>query len=175
MSNLRLVKEVSISAGVSTSTITDCFNSYYKVYNVIVSSILGSNNMRLDMRYINSSGTTVTGDYDNAMLEFKVDSAYNEQRYTALDYLKNISYASADNFGGFEMFVYNPFESTSYTFFGSAGYGGFVGDSGATNNINNYGIGVLQEQSCITGLSILHSNTTAGTTGRIKVYGLRVD
>ena len=45
----------------------------------------------------------------------------------------------------------------------------------ATNNINNYGIGVLQEQSCITGLSILHSNTTAGTTGRIKVYGLRVD
>tara|TARA_Y100001963_G_C6779707_1_gene449216 strand:+ start:1137 stop:1664 length:528 start_codon:yes stop_codon:yes gene_type:complete len=175
MSNLRLIKELSISAGVSKSDITDCFNSDYKVYRVVASSILGSNNMRIDIRFISSGGSVVTGDYDNATLEFKVDSAYNEQRYTSLDYLKNISYASADNFGGFEMFVYNPFESTSYTFYGSAGYGGFVGDSGATNNINNKGIGVLKEQSCITGLSILHSNTTSGTTGRIKVYGLRVD
>ena len=175
MSMSRFISETTIKSGVSVNNVTDCFSSDYDIYQVIVSNVLATGNDRLDIRFINSSDSVVTGDYDNATLEFKVDGAFGEQRYTALDYMKNISYASADNFGGFSMYVFNPYDSTSYTFTNSSGYGGFVGDSGGTENINNKGIGILKEQSVITGISLMHSGTTSGTTGKIKVYGLRVD
>jgi len=175
MSNLRLISETTIASGVQVNNVTDCFSSDFDIYKVIVSSVLATGADRLDIRFINSSGSVVTGDYDNCTLELKVDSAFGEQKYTSLDYMQNISYASQTNFGGFSMYVFNPFNSSAYTFTTSAGYGGFVGDSGGTENINNKGIGVLKELSQIAGISLKHSGTTSGTTGRIKVYGLRVD
>jgi hypothetical protein len=141
----RFISETTIESGVSVNNVTDCFSSDYDIYQVIVSNVLATGNDRLDIRFINSSDSVVTGDYDNATLEFKVDG------------------------------VFNPYDSTSYTFTNSSGYGGFVGDSGGTENINNKGIGILKEQSVITGISLMHSGTTSGTTGKIKVYGLRVD
>ena len=175
MSNLRLVSETTIASGVQVNNVTDCFSSVFDIYQVVVSSVLATGNDRLDIRFINSSGSISTGHYENATIEFKVDGAFGNQLYSSLDYMKNISYASAQNFGGFYMYVFNPFSSTDYTMTTSAGYGGFVGDSGGTENINNKGIGVLEELSSITGISLIHSGTTSGTTGKIKVYGLRVD
>ena len=69
MSNLRLISETTIASGVQVNSVTDCFSSDFDIYKVIVSSVLTTGNSRIDVRFINSSDSIVTGDLDELPLE----------------------------------------------------------------------------------------------------------
>ena len=174
MSALRFIRQDTISAGVQQIDVTDVFTSDFDVYKIVATGIKAAANTRIDANFIDSSGSVITGDYNNATLEIKSDAGYNEQKYN-LSYLKNISYCSADGDGGFVMHIFNPYDSTLNTHFISESYGGFV-DSGNHLNITNRGSGVLKENSSITGLRIdMDSQNTAGTLGRVAIYGYRME
>ena len=175
MSSLRLIKQDSVSAGIRNIDLTDVFTSDFDVYKIVATGIVAAANTRIDAYFIDTAGGVITGDYNNAALEIKGDTSYNEQKNN-LAYIKNISYSGANGDGGFVMHVFNPYDSSLNTHFISEGYGGFTGDGGTHDNVTFRGSGVLKENSSVTGLRIeMDSQDTAGTIGRVAVYGYRME
>ena len=175
MSALRFIRQDTISAGVQQIDVTDVFTSIFDVYKIVASGIKAAANTRIDANFIDSSGSVVTGDYNNAALEIKGDTSYNEQKNN-LSYIKNVGYSGANGDGGFVMHIFNPYDSTLNTHFISESYGGFTGDSSTHDNVTYRGSGVLKENSSITGLRIdMDSQNTAGTLGRVAIYGYRME
>tara|TARA_R100001082_G_C4362238_1_gene159954 strand:+ start:654 stop:1181 length:528 start_codon:yes stop_codon:yes gene_type:complete len=175
MSALRLIRQDTVSAAIRNIDLTDIFNDDFDVYKIVATGIKAAANTRIDAYFIDTAGGVITGDYNNAALEIKGDTSYNEQKNN-LAYIKNIGYCGADGDGGFVMHIFNPYDSTLNTHFISESYGGFTGDSSTHDNVTYRGAGVLKENSSVGGIRIeMDSQDTAGTLGRVAVYGYRID
>ena len=171
MSSLRLISQTTVAAGLSNIDITDVFTDDFDVYKIVVTGIQGSANARQDVYLLDSGGNVISGDFNNATLEMKGDTGYNEQKHTSLSYWKNMGYSSANGAGGFVMHLFNPFNASKYTHYISESYGGFTGDSSTHDNITNRGQGVLKDATTVAGIRIAVANTTAGTLGKVAIYG----
>ena len=171
MSSLRLISQTTVAAGLSNIDIAGVFNDDFDVYKIVVTGIVGSANARFDVYLLDSGGSVISGDFNNATLEMKGDTGYNEQKHTSLSYWKNMGYSSANGAGGFVMHLFNPYASADATHYISESYGGFTGDAGTHANITNRGQGVLKDATTVAGIRIACSNTTAGTLGKVAIYG----
>ena len=168
MSNLRLINETSFSA-VSSATVTDIFTSDFDIYNITISDLnipLGY----LTWQMVNSSGSAIaTLSYDRAGLFMHSTGAFEEGRTVNAiyqNYLTNYD-GVANYYGGVNIWLFNPYSSSSYTFSLVQG----------TSQINKFtsskAIGVLKQTTSITGFKLIATSGT--TTGVVRTYGLRVD
>jgi len=71
MSNVRLIKEVPIIAGVNGFTANDIFTDDFKVFKITMSDITANTSMVIQFRFVNSSGSIVTANYDRANENFR--------------------------------------------------------------------------------------------------------
>ena len=174
MSNLRLINETTVSSGVATVNITYVFSSDYDIYKIVSTA----NNLNADkdiyMRYINSSGSIVSAsNYDTATLTMKGHSSYSETPSTKV----NINYGglfnltSGNESGGAVEYVFNPTDTSSYTFGINQSIGMY-----STGTYGTKGIRVLKQTNSITGIHLYNGESTDNFGGgTVKIYGLRVD
>ena len=115
--NLEFIKSAS-GTSVSSLSVTDCFSASYDVYYVSVTDLNTSASNFQYARFIDSGGVDSTTNYDTANLSLRNWTTYSEQRSVNQTSIQYISYrdASTTTGTGIGMYVFNPFDSSSYTF-----------------------------------------------------------
>ena len=174
MSNLRLLNETT-GTSVYTISVTDVFTSDFDIYKIVLYSSSASEKED-HLRFINSSGSVISSsNYDYAQLFLRSYSSFSEIRSTSDTKLRLIT-GSEDNFGGNAViYIFNPTNTSSYTFLLSQMSRGY--DYANNNNFSfnsNKNIGVLKQTNSITGFHI-YNNAGTSSDYTAKTYGLRVD
>jgi len=174
MSALRLINETSASS-VTTMSVTDVFTSDFDIYKITLYSE-SALEQETHIRLINSSGSIITAtNYNYAQLFLRSYSAFSEVR-SAGDSILRLITGSEDNYGGNAVvWVFNPTNTSSYTFILSQMSRGYdLNNTNAFNYNSNKNIGVLKDTTAITGFHILN-NTSVTANYEARTYGLRVD
>ena len=182
MSNLILIDETSVGTPANSISITDVFSADYDTYLIQVvgtSAATSTGNNNMDVRLINSSGSVITSTvYDNEMQYARGFSAtyLNVGAATRDDFALLYHDTAANNaFGNMTMWIFNPFQSDSYTFQiqQTSGYGRDAGSD--IIPIMHKGIGVLKQETSITGYNFINRNSINISTGTFRTYGLKVN
>ncbi len=175
MSNLRLINETTASS-VSSVSITDVFSSDFDIYKISIVDIgVASGSGWVNMKLINSGGSTISSNYSWANLAPLSYASFAENKATSASVLDNIIHldSTIDVGSGALMYIFNPNNSSSYTFMLNQSSG--VGYSSGALNINAKMVGVHKSTETISGFAIFPDDTTTFTDIAIKTYGLRVD
>jgi|14_taG_2_1085336.scaffolds.fasta_scaffold22754_3 hypothetical protein len=175
MSNLRLINETEITSSVSSVNMSDVFSADFDIYKITINGIktAGTVAVRNRIRVINTSGSVSSQlAYDNAYLQAKSWTTFGEGRNTSGTSITTpIGASDNPDSGNTTMYVFNPYNSSSYTFFLYQANSFFNG-----NMEMDKGIAVFKVQNLISGFQLLDDTGTAPfDTGFIRTYGLRVD
>ena len=175
MSKLRLINETEITSSVSSVDITDVFSADFDIYKITINGIktTGTTAVRNRIRVINSAGSVSSQlAYDNAYLQAKSWTSFGEGRNTASTSITTpIGASDNPDSANTIMYVFNPYNSSSYTFFLHQANSFFNG-----NMEMDKGIAVFKVTNSISGFQLLEDTGTAPfDTGFIRTYGLRVD
>ena len=172
MSNLRLINETEVTSGVSSMYATDIFSNNFDIYKVVVNDIstASTNATNLYYRFVNSSGSVVTSaNYDYATLQLRDEQAFVQYRTTNdTEIQRNLSDLAPEGFSSVS-YIFNPTNSSSYTFLLEQGMGAVTGLLRASKQI-----GVLKQTASMTGFGFYLSSSTF-TSGVIRTYGLAVN
>jgi len=169
--NLEFIKSQDVINGSLTLEITDCFNANYDVYKVIFSGMILSitNEHYPKFRFLDNTDTEISSaNYDNAALLLLASSAFQEYRVTGDTEFERlfIMGATTTASGNCEMTVYNPFDSSSYTFINSMSADTYTLD-GRKN------IGVLKLAQSVTGFKLTNGSGYLMGSGTVSVYGVK--
>jgi len=182
MSNLILIDETTVTSAANRISITDVFSADYDTYCIQVvgtSAATSTANNNMDVQLINSSGSVITSTiYDSEMMYARGFSAtYLEIGGASRDEIAIMYHDTAANnaFGNMTMWMFNPFQSDSYTFQVQQSSGYARDGASAIIPMFHKGIGVLKQQSSITGYSFVNRNSLNISTGTFRTYGLKVD
>tara|TARA_R100001460_G_scaffold82206_1_gene123203 strand:- start:498 stop:1010 length:513 start_codon:yes stop_codon:yes gene_type:complete len=167
--NLQFIKQV-VGTDVASLEMTDIFSADYNVYQIHFVGAEVSNDDYVYFRVINASGTDTGSNYDNADLLMYAHTSFGEVKSkstTTANYLGYLYPANYDDGIGVTMTVYNPFDSSSYTFF-NAQFSSFA------NGVGLYGGKAIMSHKVaeqITGISVQR----VGTYKKIiaNVYGVK--
>ena len=172
--SLELIKSETLSGSVANVSITDVFSNKYNVYKITMNdfSTASSTATETILRFINSSGSVISADYEYADIYMPADTGYSNIVSSAVS-TTEIRYAMGtidDSPQGASAvhYIFNPFSTSSYTFNTNQS----VSFYSNPRFLGNKGIGVLKSTASITGFQILFevSNANAGT---ISVYGVK--
>jgi len=170
-SNLQFIKSVSSTSSVTNVSITDCFSADYDVYFLTCADLdlNGAGGEPINVRFINSGGSVISSaEYDYAQLQLRYASAFTVARGTASTSIQyGLGYSTDVNNGamGASAYIYNPYDSSSYTFL----TGQQTTDSGADGSKQ---IGVHKSAQQLSGVNIFVTN---GTIERLSasIYGVK--
>ncbi len=176
MSNLRLINETTVSSNVaSTVSITDVFSSDYDIYKIVSTAYIHNADKDIYIRYINSSDSIVSdSNYDTATLTMRTHSTNTATPSTRenIDYGGLFNLTSGDEGGAAVEYVFNPTNTSSYTF----GINQSQGMYGTTGGYGTKTIRVLKQTTSITGINLYNGESADNFGGgTVRIYGLRVD
>ena len=170
--NLEFITNIQ-ATGQTTQTI-DCdnvFSDMYDVYYIKLYTLESSagNDQWVRIRLIDNTGTVITAnEYDNAQLTMPSNSAFYENRATSQNNMLYAGMNYTDNTGGnSSLYVYNPYDSSSYTFL-QAQSGFNVG----TTLYGTKGIGVHKSAETIRGIRFYTDPASMGAWN-ISFYGVK--
>ena len=170
--SLEFIKSETITTSVSSVDVTNCFSADYDVYKIVFSGLktAGTGAVRNRLRVIkNDDVVQSTLSYANAYLQLKANTTFGEGRNTNDSYVTTPNVTDNPDSGNTVMYVYNPYDSSSYTF--------FQYQAGSYFNGNLEGlkaIAVYTPANIITGFQYLETTGTAPfDTGTISVYGVK--
>ena len=173
MSNLRLINETEITSTVTSVNVTDVFSADFDIYKIVLDGVQESavgQHQWVRMRFINSSGSIITSNYDYAQLRMLSNSAFGEERQTNSVDLLYAGLGYSDDYGTNAVaYIFNPFSSSSYTFELAQG---IFWNGTIMQTVK--GIGVNKQTTSVTGFNLYQSSGSMGS-GFIRTYGLRVD
>ncbi len=133
----------------------------------------------MDVQLINSSDSVITSTvYDSDMVDARGYSAtYLEVGSAGRDDFALLYHDTAANnaHANMTMWIFNPFQSDSYTFQVQQSSGYARDGASAIVPMFHKGIGLLRQQSSITGYSFVNRNSLNIATGTFRTYGLKVD
>jgi len=167
--NLQFIKSASGSS-VSSLSVTDCFSADYDVYYVSISKADFTGNAYTQIRFLDSSGSLINQtEYDYATLDMYANASFAQLRGTSQTSIPNFALAqsgSAD-FGGISMYIYNPFDSSSYTFV-----------TIQSSSFSSYGrgskhIGVHKSAEQLSGIQMNRSDGATMDNLTVNVYGVK--
>ena len=169
--NLEFIKSVSSSSSVTSVDITSCFSADYDVYMLSFADVDldGAGDENIDIRLLDSGGSAIfASEYDYAGLVLRYSSSFSEIKDTsATQFTYGAGYVSAANMGagGLIGYFYNPFDSSSYTFFQHQ-------QSNSQGHSGQKYIGVHKSAEQITGIQI---RVDSGTIERLgaSIYGVK--
>ena len=165
--NLEFIKSATGSS-VSSLSVTDCFNSDYDVYKItyIITDKLTTSD-DLSLRLIDSGGSVISAsEYDRANLNLTAFQAFGEAKSTGTtSFFSHTELTTSNDNAGAISYIFNPYDSSSYTFHTAqtTGFksGGFLGKKI---------IGVHKSAEQITGINYFADSGTFSAT--LSVYGL---
>jgi len=171
--NLQFIKEVSISASTSSTSVDNVFSSDYDVYCIVCRgfSTVGTSGTFLGVRFIDNSGNVVTdAEYDWADLEMRSDASFSDDNDEGATFMRlQGGFDQEPETTGAVIYVYNPSDSGSYTFITTQS-GGITGGY----NRGGKGIGVHKTAETIRGFAIIETVASRPyDSGNISVYGVK--
>ena len=173
--NLEFIKSVTLSSSTNFD-ITDVFTDRYDVYKIVYSQLAldtstsSGASRTLAIRFFDSGGTIISqSEYDYANLDMRDAEAYSENKSTSTDKIYFVTQIDANaRSGGVVMYIYNPNDSSSYTFTQFQGVGGRNDDV----HRGYKGIGVHKSAETISGIR-LFSGGGVSFNGIGTVYGVK--
>jgi hypothetical protein len=169
--NLEFIKSVEVTSSVSSIDIDNVFTDKYDVYYISITGFgtVGTSQTRLYLRYIDSSGSVESSStYDYATLRMGAGSAFTEAKTTTANYQQFSQIDKSPEGAGLSFYVFNPFDSSSYTFltFQMASHYG-------STFLGTKGIGVEHTAQSYRGFQILEISTRPFDKGTVSVYGVK--
>ena len=176
--NLQFIKSAS-GTDVASVSVADCFNANYDVYMISITKwkYIGTSNAG-GMRFIDSGGSVISdSEYDFADLQMRNYASFQELKPSTFGSSTSTSILVGQDTGsgnalelttGFNAIIYNPFDSSSYTFTT------FQDSSSQSSSagIVYKGIGVHKVAEQITGINFLNRGT-GNISATINVYGVK--
>ncbi len=182
MSSLIKIDETTVGTPANRINITDVFSADYDTYCIQVTDTLAGTqreNNSMDVQLINSSGSVITNTiYDSEMLFGRGFSAdFLEIGGVSRDEIAILYHdnGSQNGNGNMIMWVFNPFQSNTYTFQVQQSTGRMSYPSTTEIPFMSKGIGVLRQQSSITGYSFINRDNYNINTGTFRTYGLKIN
>jgi len=150
--NLEFIKSVTATGGVGLVDVTDCFSNDYDVYEIYLTGFdITQPNEPIYMRFLDSGGTVISAsEYDYAYLQMRAYNTFTEGRATAQTAFNVMGIPSATQALGNKIVIFNPYDSSSYTFLLNQSSGIVTGGSGG--GIGYKYIGVHKVTETITGM-----------------------
>ena len=173
--SLELIKKVT-GTDVNSLDITDCFTDKYTVYKVTEKTAdyrtTGTGVISLRHRLIDSGGSVISdNEYDSARVLLKAETSFDNDKFTSLSYMYDtIQLGNYEN-GGSVNYVFNPNDSSSYTFMLGQGAGGYDTANNRFRGTKQIGVHKVAEQ--ITGFNIHSSNGSVNFDLTVSVYGVK--
>jgi len=169
--NLEFIKSAS-GTSVSSLSVTDCFSADYDVYYLSISKLDTTGNSYIYIRFIDSGGSVISAsEYATAWLDLNSWTSFGEQKSTSFDKMGigSSSGSLTTDLGGYSVYIYNPYDSSSYTFINGQSAAYTVAPTNALAGSKSIGVHKSAEQ--ITGINLL---LNTGTIDNItaNVYGL---
>jgi hypothetical protein len=166
--NLQFIKQVTTSS-TSTASVTDVFTSTYDVYAVSFDWIKQTSG-NVNLRLIDSGGSVISdSEYDFAYLNTASFNTFFQYKQTGQTSFPELFYASTTVGGGQMAYIFNPNDSSSYTFLTGQHSGYYDGAGGGGQGRKQIGVHKVAEQ--ITGLQLVCQSGTISAT--INVYGVK--
>jgi hypothetical protein len=175
--NLQHIKTLDFNSSPTSASliIDECFNENYDTYFVNITKVDGNlAGYYLGIRFLDSTGTEISAnEYDFAGLQMTSNAVYAEVRTTNTTFINYIGFSGSGGLdvdqydNGTSMYIYNPYDSSSYTFVQAQ-------SSGVSNTPVLYGfktIGVHKSAETIRGFRILGHSAFYGI--KISVYGVK--
>ena len=169
--NLEFIHKETISASTSSVSIDNVFSSSYDVYKITINGVstVGTTGTFLAIRFIDNAGSVITdNEYEWADLEMRSDATFNNDNDTATSFMRmnGITDQSPESMGA-NVNIYNPYDSSSFTFINGE-------SSGITTNLRGgKNIGLHKVQETIRGFAVIETNSARPfDSGNICVYGL---
>lgn len=171
--SLQFIKSVEITSSQSTTNVDNIFSTNYDVYKIVLKGIctVGTTDLNLNARLIDNSGSVISdNEYDYAVLQLKSGSSFTQNKNTNFSRIDRISFSDqSPESQGCVLYVYNPNDSSSYTFLNwqethsrGGGGGGFRG------------IAVHKVAETIRGINFFDVYTDRPyDKGTIVVYGIK--
>ena len=171
--NLQFIKSAS-GTSVSSLSVTDSFNANYDVYKVILNDVEVTNSNAISrLRFLDSGGSVISAsEYDFGALNIAAATSFAERRDTGQTYIDRLGtqHTGLIDGGTAIIYIYNPFDSSSYTF---AHFQGMArANTGSVTGYGVKGIGVHKSAEQLSGLNIFPSAGTFDTIS-ITVYGVK--
>ena len=169
--NLEFIKSAS-GTSVTALDLTDCFSDKYDVYYLTSSLDIGTGAGYWEAYLLDSGGSTLTGlHYDTANLELQANNPFAEYRITNQSFWRDLGAYQDDGKGyGLSMYIYNPFDSSSYTFVQSSSAGMYVSD---TVLFGGKGIGVYKQASTVYGIRLTNSGPATYDYISASIFGVK--
>ena len=169
--NLEFIKSAS-GTSVSLIDITDCFSSKYNVYTVTLTVFDGGYLRGARLRFLDSGGTVIDqSEYDYASLNLLSSTAFSESKAVGTTFISGLGGAEASPNGGNTIFnIYNPYDSSSYTFTTIQATSRV--NTGAISGNGTKAIGVHKVAEQLSGIRIYASGGTFGEMSA-SVYGVK--
>ena len=167
--NLEFIKSASGSS-VSSLSVTDCFSDKYDVYQVLIAKSDVTAETYSYLRFIDSGGSVITaGEYDWAELGMYAYTTFAQNKNTNQTAILNIDVSGTSTAQGIGtmFYVFNPFDSSSYTFV--AGQTSGVVTAGLAGG--KY-ISVHKSAEQITGIQLLRASGDYDDL-TVNVYGVK--
>jgi hypothetical protein len=167
MSSQRLIKKTTVSSSVSSVNITDVFNSDFDIYKIVTSDIVTDASISLGIRLINSSGSLVITDYKYSFLRMRTSGFNDVYDSSTTSWPESLGQCSSATSSGVINYIYNPYLSTSPTFYSMQG--SFMS---GTETRTYRSQGVQTGNIVNTGFQVFTSSDNI-TQGIIEVFGVR--
>jgi len=167
--NLQFITNQTTS-GQALLDLTNVFTDNYDVYCIKSNTFAPTVTQNLAYRLLDSTSTVISAsEYDWAFMELTSYNAYIEQKSTTANYMGSISYSDANGTqgAGFSLYIYNPNDSSSYTF-GQWQASSFNTGSGL---YGRKGISVHHNAEQITGIRFFVFSGTMDFD--VSVYGVK--
>ena len=169
--NLQFIHKETISSSTSSVSIDNVFSSHYDVYKITISGVstVGTSGTFLGIRFIDNSGSLITGnEYDWADMEMRTDG-FTDDNSEGVSFMRmnGLADQSPESLGE-NINIYNPYNSSSYTFINGQSSGSASALLRAGKNI-----GVHKVEETIRGFAVIETNGSRPiNSGTICVYGI---
>lgn len=171
MSNLQFIKETSTSSNVSSLSVTDCFTSQYDVYKCIYTVNEVGTELATETRLLNASGAVTSSNYDHAVQLMATNGSYSGESNVGNDKWQYTMYNEGSVGGFYVMYIYNPTDSSSYTFANWQMASHYIASSTSVG-LSRKGIGVLKVAEAHTGIQV-YAGSSNITNSKLTVYGVQ--
>tara|TARA_R100001463_G_scaffold84840_1_gene139593 strand:+ start:165 stop:710 length:546 start_codon:yes stop_codon:yes gene_type:complete len=178
--SLEFIKSVTPSNDVTTFTVQDCFSDKYDVYQILISKTDSNlDNLFLKLNFLDTSDTVIVDStYDTASLRLLASGSFLQDRFTSQTGFRNVAQfdGTDSNSAGINIMVYNPNDSSSYTFITAQTTASIP--AAALMAGTKY-IGVLKNTETVTGLRLGYTDSDGNLSANgindciVKVFGVK--
>ena len=171
--SLEFIHKETISTTTSSVNVDNVFSTDYDVYKITMYGIttLGATPTPLGLRFIDSGGSIISAsEYAFASLRMQSHTGFTEDRNanaTSIEYIATLD-QDVESMGAVT-YIFNPYDSSSYSFLINQSSGAFSGNLRGSKTI-----GVHQTAETVRGINIIDLDGSRPLEeGFIVVYGLK--